>query len=79
MLGFLGGWATLAHSAKPKQTTVPTFGGQAVEALPTLAPLAPINTTGAASSDSGGGLLTIIAPPATSRIQRQPIFTTSGS
>jgi len=76
MLGFLGGWATLAHSRKPAQPT--TASGQAVESLPALVPLAPVDLSGAASPDSGSGGMTIIAPPLSARSSR-PVFSTGGS
>jgi hypothetical protein len=75
-LAFLGGWATLAHSRKPVQATS-TISGQSVEALPALAPLTPINISGAAS-DNGSGNMTIIAPPLQSRSPRA-VFSTGGS
>jgi hypothetical protein len=82
MAGFLGGWATLAHSRKPVQSTTPsTDGGQAVDALPPLAPLAPINISGAASN-SGNGNLTIVAPPLQPQQRlrsRAPLFSSGGS
>ncbi len=75
MIGFLGGWATLAHSRKPVQNT--PAGDPVVEALPTLAPLTPINVSGT-SSDNGNGSLTIIAPPVRVRPSRS-FFSSGGS
>jgi hypothetical protein len=73
VFGFLGGWATLAHSRKPLQTVSNT---QVVEPLPALSPLPAMNLNPATDNSSNGGL-TIIAPSA-GRLSRS-IFATSGS
>ena len=78
ILGFLGGWATLAHSRKPIQNT---SGNPATQALDPLPPLAPLPAMGSTSSNSSAGLLSI-APqqqqPSRLRSSR-PFLTTSGS
>ena len=76
MLGFLGGWAALAHSRKPVQTTSGTQT-QAIEPLPTLQPI-PAMGSQASSANNNNGLLNIITPAQPSRARR-PVFTTSGS
>jgi hypothetical protein len=77
MLGFLGGWATLAHSRKPIQPV--TAQPQALEPLAPLAPLPSIDGNPANSNtNSGNGLLSIFTPPAR-RSRSRPLFTTSGS
>lgn len=71
LMGFLGGWATLAHSRKPVQNTSSTT----LEPLPALAPL----QTGISSpaNNNGSGLITV-APVAPRRTGRST-FTTGGS
>ena len=74
LLGFLGGWATLAHARKPIQP---------VTAQPqTLAPLAPLPSMDGNpannNTNSGNGLLNIFTP-STRRSRSRPMFTTSGS
>jgi hypothetical protein len=76
VFGFLGGWATLAHSGKPVQP-VSTGGGQALDPLPALAPLPAMNLNAAA--DSSGGGLNIIVPAQAPVRRSRPMFTTSGS
>jgi hypothetical protein len=73
VFGFLGGWATLAHSGKPVQPV--SYGGQTLDPLPALAPLPAMNLN-ATTDNSGGGLNIIASAP--SRRSR-PMFTTSGS
>jgi hypothetical protein len=73
LLGFLGGWATLAHSRKPIQTV-----SDQPPALESLAPLAPLpaldsNNTGASNSP-----LNIITSP-TRRSRSRSMFSTGGS
>ena len=76
VFGFLGGWATLAHSGKPVQPV--SSGGQALDPLPALAPLPAMNLNASANSSGGGGL-NIIAPAQAPVRRSRPMFTTSGS
>ena len=46
LMGFLGGWVTLAHARKPIQNSSTTTNAN-VLAVPTLAPLQPMNLNGA--------------------------------
>ena len=73
VFGFLGGWATLAHSRKPIPTVSPS---QVTDPLPALAPLPAMNL-GATTDNSSSGGLTIIAPSSGRRARS--IFATSGS
>lgn len=93
LFGFLGGWATLAHSRKPttgqSQTQPQT---QEIDPLPPLDPIPAMNSATAASSNTGG-LLSIFNPPAANsspssivplsqaptRRTRTRILTTNGS
>jgi hypothetical protein len=77
LLGFLGGWATLAHSRKPIQPA--TNQPQALEPLAPLAPLPSLdgNSTNN-NANSGNGLLSIFNLPA-HRSRPRALFTTSGS
>jgi len=75
VFGFLGGWATLAHSGKPVQPA--SAGGQALEPLPALAPLPAMNLN--TNNSGGGGQLNIIAPAQAPVRRSRPMFTTSGS
>ncbi len=76
LLGFLGGWATLAHAQKPAQHNN-TAPGAALDPLPPLAPMPGIDS--AASSNNNQGWFTI-APQQPSQLRsRQPVFTTGGS
>ena len=59
LLGFLGGWATLAHSRKPAQTV--SAQTQVVEPLAPLDPIPDLGITTNAN-DNGNGL-NIIVPP----------------
>ena len=77
VFGFLGGWATLAHSGKPVQPA--SAGGQALEPLPALAPLPAMNINADTNNNSGGGGLNIIAPAQAPVRSSRPMFTTSGS
>jgi len=77
LFGFLGGWATLAHSGKPVQP-VSTGGGQTLDPLPALAPLPEMNLNADTNNNSGGGL-NIIAPAQAPVRRSRPMFTTSGS
>ena len=57
VLGFLGGWATLAHSIKPGQAVATQ--SQAVDPLPPLDPIPDINIAASGNSSSD---LSIVAP-----------------
>ena len=71
MLGFLGGWATLAHSRKPIQP---------VTAQPqTLEPLAPLPSIDGSPTNNNNGQLNIFTPPTRRSRASRPLFTTSGS
>jgi hypothetical protein len=72
LLGFLGGWATLAHSRKPIQPAT-----NQPQALEPLAPLPSLDSNPANSASNGNGL-NIFAPPAR-RSRSRSLFTTSGS
>jgi hypothetical protein len=80
LLGFLGGWATLAHSRKPIQSVA-----NQPQALEPLAPLAPLPAIGSlpanTNSNTGNGLLNIFTPSTAPsvRTRSRPMFTTSGS
>jgi hypothetical protein len=78
MLGFLGGWATLAHSRKPIQTT-----NAQPQTLAPLAPLAPLPAMGSipTKNNAGSGLLNIFTPSTAPsvRTRSRPLFSTSGS
>ena len=77
LLGFLGGWATLAHSRKPIQPTSGANGStQAIDPLPPLAPLPALGSV-SASNNNNGGLFSIAPSP--SRNRSRPLLTTSGS
>ena len=58
LLGFLGGWATLAHSIKPTQTT--SGQSQVIDPLP---PLDPIPAIGNSSNTTDSNGLNIVVPP----------------
>ncbi len=80
MLGFLGGWATLAHARKPIQPL--TAQPQALEPLAPLAPLPSLDGSPVNNNSNGNGLLSIFTPPTTSTHRSRaarPLFTTSGS
>ena len=74
LLGFLGGWATLAHSRKPIQPT--DNSPQGLDPLPALAPMPAIGTS-SSSANSNSGLFSI-APQQSTRRSRA-FFATSGS
>lgn len=77
LLGFLGGWATLAHSRKPIQPA----SGSSSAALEPLQPLAPLPAMNGSTAGSNNGSLFTIAPQQQqpSRLRSRPMFTTSGS
>lgn len=78
LLGFLGGWATLAHSRKPIQNTASAGSSTALDPLPPLAPLPAID--GSTANNNGSGLFSIAPQQPPSRIRSaRPLFTTSGS
>ncbi len=68
IFGFLGGWATLAHSRKPIQP--------GTAQLDPLAPLAPIDLNPQASSANNNGM--VFVSPNRPRRSRS-MFMTSGS
>jgi hypothetical protein len=76
VLGFLGGWATLAHSHKPAQPV--SSSAQALDPLPALAPLPAMNLNASSNNNSSGGQFTIIAPSAP-RLRSRSFFSTGGS
>jgi hypothetical protein len=80
LLGFLGGWATLAHSRKPIQP-VQAQGGQTLDPLQPLAPIPAFNSAASATAGSSGGLLSLFtqSQAPVQRLRRRPVFTTSGS
>ena len=59
ILGFLGGWATLAHARKPGQ--IVASQSQAVDPLPPLDAIPDINIS---SNNTNSDGLTIVSPPA---------------
>jgi hypothetical protein len=75
LVGFLGGWATLAHSRKPLQTT-----GSDTTTQTQLDPLPPLPALDAntASSSNGSGFFSV-APQQQTRRRSRAFFTTSGS
>lgn len=82
LLGFLGGWATLAHSRKPIQTTNAQPQPQALEPLAPLAPLPAVGSLPATTNNNtGNGLLSIFTPSTAPslRTRSRPLFSTSGS
>jgi hypothetical protein len=58
VIGFLGGWATLAHSRKPGQVVV-TPQAQVTDPLP---PLDPLPDLGVASNSSNNSNLNFVMP-----------------
>ena len=66
IMGFLGGWAMLAHAPKP----VPA---DQIPALPTLAPLPPLGSAGDAGSQQPSFTISSF------QSQQMPVFVTSGS
>jgi len=54
LIGFLGGWATLAHARKPIQNSASSSTSGNVLAVPTLAPLQPLNLSGAGGNTASG-------------------------
>lgn len=76
VFGFLGGWATLAHSLKPTQPV--SAQGQAILPLPALAPLPSMNLNPSTNNNAGSvQQFTIIAPAPS--LRSRPVFRTSGS
>jgi hypothetical protein len=73
MLGFLGGWATLAHSRKPIQPA--QFQANVLEALPPLDPIPAFNSV---SSNNNGGFLGSFMPSRRNNAM-MPMFMTRGS
>lgn len=72
VLGFLGGWATLAHSRKPIQTTQ-RVQPQVLEALPPLEPIPSFDSVNSNNGDFGSFI-------PTQRNQSEiPMFVTRGS
>jgi hypothetical protein len=71
ILGFLGGWATFAHSRKPIQPVQP----QVFEALPPLDPIPAFNS--APSNNNNGGLSSFL--PLRRNNAMSPMFVTRGS
>jgi hypothetical protein len=71
MLGFLGGWATLAHSRKPIQPAQ----SQTLDALAPLDPIPPFNSV---TSNNNNGGLSSFTPTRRNRAAI-PMFMTRGS
>jgi len=78
LAGFLGGWATLAHSRKPIQPTQ-SGAAQALEPLQPLAPLPALNSAANAGTDNNGGFLSLFNQAPAQRVRTRPVFRTSGS
>jgi hypothetical protein len=79
LLGFLGGWTTLAHSRKPIQTGGQTEA-QALEPLQPLAPLPAYNSaTSTTANNNNAGVLSIFNQAPAPRTRARAIFRTSGS
>jgi hypothetical protein len=78
LLGFLGGWATLAHSRKPIQNTADNASAQAIDPLPALAPLPALDGS-TASTGTSAGQFTFSPQSQPSRVRSRSFFTTSGS
>ena len=74
LLGFLGGWATLAHARKPGQ--IVASQSQAVDPLPPLDPIPDINIS---SNNTNGDGLTIVSPPASQNNTNNTINTSNNS
>jgi hypothetical protein len=53
LLGFLGGWVTLAHARKPISNTSSYTTTTNIQAVPTLPPLQPLNLSGDAGAVNG--------------------------
>jgi hypothetical protein len=80
LLGFLGGWATLAHSRKPIQNTnSSSTAAQGLEPLPDLAPLPALDGSSASANNNDGNVITFSQQAQPSRLRQRPFFTTSGS
>jgi hypothetical protein len=73
MVGFLTGWATLAHSRKPIQPA--QSQAQAFQPLQPLVPIQPFNSL---TSNNNNGDLRVVTPSRRNR-NFMPMFTTSGS
>jgi hypothetical protein len=74
--GFLAGWALLAHAPKPIQSTAPS--GSATTAIPTLAPLPPLNLSGT-SGDNNFQQPQFSVQQNQSSFSQAPMFRTGGS
>lgn len=70
IISFLMGWAMLAHSPKPVQTS----STQATQLLPTLSPLQPLNFNGGDDDSQSSPLFQTFNSPSV-----MPRFRTSGS
>jgi hypothetical protein len=74
--GFLAGWALLAHAPKPVQASASS--GSATTAIPTLAPLPPLDLSGGSANDSfQQPQFTVQQSP--SIFSQAPMFRTGGS
>ena len=83
LIGFLGGWATLAHARKPIQNSANTSTSSNVLAVPTLAPLQPLSVNGNSGTTNNSSNNTIFnfqlsnqQPQAQSNF---PVISTRGS
>jgi hypothetical protein len=73
VIGFLGGWALLAHSPKPAPMVSQAGPAATVEPLPTLAPLPPMGQLSAPSQSFR------LAPSFSQTSAFRPRFRTGGS
>ena len=81
IIGFLGGWVTLAHAGKPVQPNQQTAslsvpGLQAPQALPTLAPL---DMSGSSTTNNNTSFFQILTQPQQQQQSNFPVLVTKGS
>jgi hypothetical protein len=74
VLTFLGGWAMLAHSRKPIQTTSQSSSAVSLAPLPTLAPIQAFG-----SGNSNTNFVPQIAPMQQTNNNFFPVMRTGGS
>lgn len=78
VIGFLGGWASLAHALKPASKTPQTAGVEALAPLPDI-PAMPAMGASPSNSTVTGGNLNIFIPAQSAAPRKRSFFRTSGS
>lgn len=77
LIGFLGGWASLAHALKPASKNAQPAVIESLAPLPAIPPMPAMGASASKASVSGGNLQIFVPPQSSGRVRS--FFRTSGS